>query len=126
LPDDSLQTPKQSRVWIDAQNVFLKTTTLLILEKRYKCCSNLGPYHHMPKRIRLVSSTTEDEQRKVLRHVGFLAARSDQFYAYIRIYAAAHIGVTPEWLDRAVEQARAERLEENELEREVLNDSAVQ
>jgi hypothetical protein len=90
-----------------------------------KGCSNLGPYHHMPKRIRLVSSTTEDEQRKVLRHVGFLAARSDQFYAYIRIYAAAHIGVTPEWLDRAVEQARAERLKENELEGEVLNGSAV-
>jgi hypothetical protein len=62
----------------------------------------------MPKRIRLVSSTTEDEQRQVLLHVLFLAQRSDQFYAYVRNYLAARIGVTPQWLDWAVGEARRE------------------
>jgi hypothetical protein len=62
----------------------------------------------MLKRIRLVSSTTEAEQRQVLLHVLFLAQRSDQFYAYIRNYLAARIGVTPQWLDWAVGEARRE------------------
>ena len=62
----------------------------------------------MLKRIRLVSSTTEAEQRQVLLHVLFLAQRSDQFYAYVRNYLAARIGVTPQWLDWAVGEARRE------------------
>ena len=61
----------------------------------------------MLKRIRLVSSTTEAEQRQVLLHVLFLAQRSDQFYAYVRNYLAARIGVTPQWLDWAVGEAKA-------------------
>ena len=62
----------------------------------------------MPKRIRLVSSTTEAEQRQVLLHVLFLAQRSDQFYSYVRNYLAAQIGVTTQWLDWAVGEARRE------------------
>jgi hypothetical protein len=62
----------------------------------------------MPKRIRLVSATTAAEQRQVLLYVLFLAQRSDQFYAYVRNYLAARIGVTPQWLDWAVGEARRE------------------
>ena len=60
----------------------------------------------MLKRIRLVSSTTEAEQRQVLLHVLFSAQRSDQFYAHVRNYLSARIGVTPQWLDWAVAEAR--------------------
>ena len=60
----------------------------------------------MPPHIRLVSSTTEREQRLVHRHVDFLASRSHEFYAHVRTYAAAHMGVTLELLDRAVEEMR--------------------
>jgi hypothetical protein len=60
----------------------------------------------MPPHIRLASSTTESEQRLVRRHVEFLACRSHEFYAHVRMFASAHMGVTPEWLDRAVEAIR--------------------
>lgn len=60
----------------------------------------------MPKRIRLASSTTESEQRQVRRLVEYLASRSDDFHVHVRNYAASLIGVTPQWLDHAIEKMR--------------------
>jgi hypothetical protein len=67
----------------------------------------------MPKRIRLVSSLTESEQKQVLRHVALLACRSDEFYSRVRTCTAAHIGVTTQWLNHAVEEARGASLGAN-------------
>lgn len=60
----------------------------------------------MPKRIRPASSTPESEQRQVRRLVEYLASRSDDFYVHVRNYAASLIGVTPQWLDHAIEKMR--------------------